>query len=382
MKNKAAIPLALCLVFAMYFSSCRQDDILTEIHVPSDFTTIQSAIDTAANGQVIIVDNGIYTGQGNRDIDFKGKAITVRSKNGPLWTIIDCQGDITNKRRGFYFHSGENEYSEVNGFSIINGYGPLATFTIDGSVMSSGGGAIYCENTSSPTIRNCIIRSNTADSGGGGIYCWDHSAPNIINNIIRDNTSGEGGGILFYYGCSAILSSNIICNNTAWSGAGLSISFASNVIMTNNLIVKNSASAVGGAILSDNSYPIIINNTITANTASNTGCAIKLWYDYPTIINSIIWGNTGGDGNEFSSEYSTITMTYSDASGTWLGEGMMDIYPQFIDVLNDDFGLQDTSPLIHSGVITEDVPAFDIIGNSRPRPINTSPDIGAYENIN
>ncbi|MBA7704822.1 hypothetical protein ES703_113641 [subsurface metagenome] len=44
---------------------------------------------------------GIYTGVGNRDIDFKSKAIAVRSENGPEHCIIDCQ----NQGRGFHFHT-------------------------------------------------------------------------------------------------------------------------------------------------------------------------------------------------------------------------------------------------------------------------------------
>lgn len=39
-----------------------------------DFTTIQDAINAANNGDIIIVQPGIYTGNGNRDIDFFGKA--------------------------------------------------------------------------------------------------------------------------------------------------------------------------------------------------------------------------------------------------------------------------------------------------------------------
>ncbi|UCD29284.1 MAG: hypothetical protein JSV03_02045, partial [Planctomycetota bacterium] len=41
---------------------------------PADFNNIQAAIDAAGNGDTIVVGDGTYTGDGNRDIDFKGKA--------------------------------------------------------------------------------------------------------------------------------------------------------------------------------------------------------------------------------------------------------------------------------------------------------------------
>ena len=85
------------------------------LYVPSEYPTIQSAINAASDGDVVIIAEGIYTSTGNRDIGFLGKAITVRSvdpndSNIVEATIIDCQGSSSNMHRGFYFHNGEDVY--------------------------------------------------------------------------------------------------------------------------------------------------------------------------------------------------------------------------------------------------------------------------------
>lgn len=87
------------------------------IHVPADHSTIQAAIDAASGGDIVLVADGTYTGEGNKNLDFKGKAITVQSENGPESTIIDCE----NSGRGFYFNSEEGPNSIVSGFTITNG---------------------------------------------------------------------------------------------------------------------------------------------------------------------------------------------------------------------------------------------------------------------
>ena len=44
-----------------------------------EYPTIQAAINAATDGEVVELADGTYIGPGNRDLDFLGKGITVRS---------------------------------------------------------------------------------------------------------------------------------------------------------------------------------------------------------------------------------------------------------------------------------------------------------------
>jgi len=180
---------------------------------------IQAGIDSCSGGDTVLVAPGIYRGDGNWDLDFKGKPIVVMSMSrfDALVTdasVIDC--DDVSTHRGFHFHSGETESSILEGFEIINGG--------DRGLDWPEGGGILCDSSSSPTIQyNIITRCDAYNGGGiaslssspvirnneitycyvsdsgGGIYC-DEGSPRIENNYFYGNDcrNGGGGGICFW----------------------------------------------------------------------------------------------------------------------------------------------------------------------------------------
>ncbi len=188
------------------------------------YCTIQDAIEAANLGDEIVLNPGTYTGDNNRDLDYKGKAITVRGTDPDdqavvAATIIDCQGTEADPHRGFIFQSGETADAILAGATITGGWMP-----------DLPGGGIYCFGAS-PTIDRCIIRNNQsgkprAGGAGGGIYCFNSMAT-IVGCQIIDNqvvNDGYGGGIACIQCDVTIVRCNVSGNFASkwpcWGGHG------------------------------------------------------------------------------------------------------------------------------------------------------------------
>ena len=306
--KRSFLSLLSAVALGLLFCAGASADI---INVPDDYTTIQAGIDAALDGDTVLVAAGTYMGEGNRDINFCGKAITVRSEHGAESCIIDCEGSEEGWHRGFYFHSGEDPKSILDGFTIKNGY-------------CRKGGGIYCDE-SSPTIKNNTISDNSAGWLGGGIFC-EYSSSIIENNTISNN-SAEGGGGIF-------------CRS-------------SSPTIENNTISDNSSVASGGGICCYNSSSSTIgNNTISNNTAGRQGGGIYCYYRVSfVVIDSIVWGNTAliSGAQIYLIADSSIDITYSDIQGGWEGEGNIDEDPCFEMGPLGDYYLSFDSPCIDTG---------------------------------
>ena len=361
------------------------------IHVPGDYPSIQPAIDHALDGDTVLVANGTYTGADNKNIDYLGKAIVVISENGAPSTVIDCEGD----GRGFYFYRDEGPESGLNGFTIRNGYvdnhgGGILCDTSSPTITNcriisntawgddAGGGGICClhaspnimycmimSNTSewdaggifcefsSASIDSCIISGNTATSDGGGIYCRYYSFATVTNCLISENTAGSGGGLGSHYNSSTTVANCTITGNTATGnrgGGGIYINWASPTIRNCAILRNNSFGyfTQGGGICCDHgSFPTITNCTIAENWSEDEGGGIHCDESYPTVTNCIVWDNSP---DEIGIDYSgKPIVTYSDVKGSWAGEGNMDSDPLFVDPEGDDFTLQEDSPCVDAG---------------------------------
>jgi parallel beta-helix repeat protein/predicted outer membrane repeat protein len=181
---------------ALVFSASLSGASAATLNVPGDFATIQAAVDAASPGDHVILAPGTYTGDGNRDIDFKGKAITVQSTNPAdsnvvEATVIDCNATSTDQHRAFIFQTAEGSDSLLDGLKIVRG-------------VRYYGGGILCMGTSSPTFRRCVfsmnraIKSSSASPGSGGaIAVVDNCAVGLHECRFVNNISDDRGGAVF-----------------------------------------------------------------------------------------------------------------------------------------------------------------------------------------
>ncbi len=357
--------------------------------------SIQYAIDVSHEGDVINVNTGKYF----ENIDFIGKAITVKSANGAKRTIIDG-GDRTTVVK---FNNGETNSSVLDGFTIQNGYAKGANCYLGGGITI---------NSSSPTIKNCIIRWNTADTSGGGIfiftlarpviknceivsnfgetgsgiYSGDFSFLKIIDCDIRGNRSKTGsvrsGAAVFFESTQASITGCTIRGN---DGGGIAAG-NSNLSVINCTVTGNKTDGWGGGILSSASDIDLINSTVSGNRADWHGGGIwigKERQNNMSIVNSIIWNNSAKKGgNEiYDADVSDndISLAFSDINQQWLhGVGNMRQNPEFRSPrgpesapdVGGDYHITAGSPCIDKGTSNKNtypkLPSRDRDGDIRP----------------
>ena len=269
------------------------------------FDAIQEGIDASVNADTVLVRNGTYTGAGNRDIDYNGRAITVRSENGPESCIVDCESAAL----GFVFFHGEVSLAVLRGFTITNAVNP-----------GGSGAGVTCVSNSNPTIMECFIIGNSASAGaglcfwqsspditdcqiignsalyGGGIYCWQ-SDPTISGCTIQGNVVDiSGGGIYCNDSSPTITDCSIISNSAGDPGGGILCDASSGPVITNCTIDGNYAASAGGALYCyGGSYASIGKCSITNNTAGIKGGGISSWYSTPYVYSCVIAGNVAGE---------------------------------------------------------------------------------------
>lgn len=287
------------------------------------YATIQQAIDDSADGDTILVHAGTYSGVGNRDIDFGGKSVIVRSASGPLATTIDC-GDST---RAFKFSGGEDG-AVIDGFTIQNARDHVTGDWFKGAVILGGapnGGVSVVANA---TIQNCFIVSNRVTSG----YLTTYAS-----------------AIYFHPGTGTVINC-VVADNSLQSGT-----------------LSGSPGPVNAQIIRGSH---VINCTLADNLLTAGGVE-RAFNRCPSVANTIVWDNS----LTATSLYSSVE--YSDLELAENGVGNISTNPAFVAPALYDYSLQSGSPCVNAGTNGQVTVTEDISGNTRIA--GGTVDMGAYE---
>jgi len=332
-----------------------------------DFATIQEAIDAAAPAETIVLADGIYTGTGNRDLDFLGKAITVRSQSGDAeLCVIDCEGSETAGHRGFQMISGESSTTVLENVTITNGwrtYGGGARVessspTLRGVVFRNNGGAdgggLILSNAN-PWVEDCVFEGNDVSDAGGGVYV-STSFPNFVSCVFRNNSAVWGGGGLYNQHSGPNVLECFFEGNTSdhWGGAVHNRYSDSGPNFTRCLLDGNSA-PMGGAVYNrDGTTPSFTSCTFVNNSSANGAVLHTRSDSFTNIIRCILAFSL--EGAAVTSDGTGTVMafcsdTYGNAGGDWTGPlaGQLETNdnfsanPVFCDRYAGDFELSSVS---------------------------------------
>jgi hypothetical protein len=379
-------------------------------------------IAASADGESVVLLDGVYTGAGNTELDLGGKDIVVRSQNGRANCVLDGQST----HYGFKLHSNEPPTTRFDGltfknfvkepypyagaaieisnasatiancaFTSCSAYYGGALFVYVGQVRvencsfssntATVGAAIRCEQGGPLTIQSCAFDHNTSTSSGAVSISKTIPAA-ITHSSFRANTSSDAGGALWLQPAVA-------------SGQSIAVDdclFAGNRGLRGSAIWANLPGTTGTA------QTAITNCTFNGNHASATlGYRAAVLVSGPmqlSIANSILWGDTGAGGMNpelaIGSADAVMNVAYCDVQGgaaavfhagtlNW-GAGNLDVDPLFVDPDGPDddpqtfddnvYRLQPTSPCIDAGDNTQAAPDLsDIDGDgdsSEPVPLD------------
>jgi len=388
------ISSVLFILFVPWFSVSAQ----SLIRVPQDVPTVQAGVDSAADGDTVLVGEGTYT----ENIVVRKKIILTslyaRDKDTShiSRTILDGSSPRNADSAAVVtFDVGTDTSSVLMGFTIRGGKGNLrGSYRVGGGIDIFSGGARI--------VRNSITNNTAANAtyaSGGGISIWNPFAtaniPYVIieSNVISNNTiqgvSADGAGIALTH--PGRIAGNVIERNEAGAtnssnGGGIIISGAVAVEVVNNIIAMNRSLFESGAFaVTAGAQVAFVNNTIVYNSSRGAEGG-RVTQATIRMMNNILWNP--GDGAEIAvADWRTLAGEYYAQNNlirsNFYGDNI-NVDPAFTDTIG--FTLSSGSPCISRGVDTATLggmlvvaPSTDIHGNIRPNSTGSKPDLGAVE---
>ena len=272
-------------------------------------TTIQSAVNDAADNDIIKISAGRYS----ENITISGKGLTLLGAgsvpNGE--TLVLAAG------RGPVFTLGSGTAGDANHLIILDG------MVISGGNHNGGtgvGGGVQVRSGAYVHLLGCAVRGNYATFGGGvGINSPGAPPSAISGGVIADNVApggsgglGHGGGVYVAQGSTLGIGSATIARNSSGGGGGIYGEQGSTLNIATTTVTSNTTSPYstpqgptdgdGGGMETQGDFTIS-DSTFVQNSSFGTngggGLAIAIYDSGPhTISRSIFSHDTValGDG--------------------------------------------------------------------------------------
>jgi predicted outer membrane repeat protein len=236
-----------------------------------DVATIMAAVSAAASGDTILLADGTFSGNGNRDIPVDYKSLTVRSASGdPDLCIIDCGGSAPQNHLAFDIRFDGTPPVVLDGVTIRGGY-------------NSSAGAVYIAKSSTAavtaTLKGCKFSNNHSDWEGGAIIVTSGCSVTAMGCTFSGGTASYGAAVTLMTGSPASTFTGCTFSDNTASGVGSvggAISMSGTAAVLDNCVLTgNSAGMYGGAIYcEENSTLGLTGCTLSANSSPGSGGAI------------------------------------------------------------------------------------------------------------
>ena len=261
-------------------------DICEFITVPTDFPTVQAAIDSVAAGSQRVI--RLLAGTYNQSFSLNGKNVLIRGAANNA-TILDGTGLAASIAT---FSGGEPATAGLENLVFRNG--AVGSLIYKGALFKVGG-AVYGHD-SSAFIRNCRFENNRSDYGGA-VYLI-YSSLLVEGCVFTGNTGvSQGGGMMAFGSTGAIRNCVFTANQCGIAGSGGGSAFkAAEALFTGETVLLDGC-------------------TITGNTAGVDGSAVEYHEDVGLhlgkmrLVNCTITGNRSGTITPVGAGGLTVTGT-------------------------------------------------------------------------